>query len=502
MTTITEDRDRNVIPRWRSYKTATLLSETADTHPSQSAPRRKDPELARRMEEFSANRHAVFAADAASVAISLNQPEYARDALAYLVGPDGESLPLARQAAAHALTDQTPDRETFGYEDHYARIKHLRCRLVETPRDAFLWIDLALVYTIVGLKHQSRVAAQRALFLAGDERFILRSVSRLLIHQNDLIAAHDLLSSAARTAHDPWLMSAEIAAARSAGRHSRLLKIASATLDDRALPPRHTSELAAALATIEHDDGRLRFARRLFQRSLRDPTENAVAQVAWARRRDSQLGVSLHGLDAPRSFEARSWTAMLNGRWDQALEQTRLWQCDQPFSSRPAMNGSYIASMLLDDPAEGERITRIGLVANPADPMLRNNLAVCLALRGRVADAEAELHRIDKSMLDAAAVAVTTATEGLVEFRKGNPAVGRALYRQAIEHAADTHLDRRISITAAIRLAFEEIHAGTPQGEAVLGELRDLKRTIRPSEKDLAELIDKLERLRAALHAT
>jgi Flp pilus assembly protein TadD len=73
--------------------------------------------------------------------------------------------------------------------------------------------------------------------------------------------------------------------------------------------------------------------------------------------------------------------------WDQALVATRRWFEDEPFSARPAMLGSAIAASAMDDFFEAASIARRGLVSNPDDPGLINNLAFALACDGNLLEA-------------------------------------------------------------------------------------------------------------------
>lgn len=50
-------------------------------------------------------------------------------------------------------------------------------------------------------------------------------------------------------------------------------------VESNALAPRHTSELASAIGTLEFEHGNRKGVRRMFDRAMRDPTENTVAQA-------------------------------------------------------------------------------------------------------------------------------------------------------------------------------------------------------------------------------
>ena len=154
------------------------------------------------------------------------------------------------------------------------------------------------------------------------------------------------------------------------------------------------------------------------------------------------------------------------------MDQARNWLSDQPFSRRPAIHGSFIATTFLDDFTRAEEIARAGLVANPRDFSLLNNLAVALAKSGRERDAASAIARIRPSDLSIDNRIVWLATNGLIQFRLGLLDAGRALYRASIDEA---HANDRNSVRAraAISLAIEELARGTAESTvAVIADSR------------------------------
>ena len=195
--------------------------------------------------------------------------------------------------------------------------------------------------------------------------------------------------------------------------------------------PSHLSELASAVATLELKNGSVRKSKRLFQQSLVDPTENSIAQVAWAARQNRRIGFDHQFLSRPNTFEAESWTAFQEGKWESAVEQCKLWLFDQPFSSRPSTQGSFLAAVALEDYSTSEYFAKQGLIANPSDPTLLNNLAFSLISRDKFNETRLTLSKIDRSKLSDLDRAVLQATDGLFEFRAGNVRRGRELYSKA-----------------------------------------------------------------------
>jgi len=74
-----------------------------------------------------------------------------------------------------------------------------------------------------------------------------------------------------------------------------------------------------------------------------------IAQAAWLHRTFGGIGVEA---DSTRSSEANAWFAWRAGNWEPALVYAKQWLADQPFSSRPAMLGSHLVSVVMEDYAE------------------------------------------------------------------------------------------------------------------------------------------------------
>jgi hypothetical protein len=205
---------------------------------------------------------------------------------------------------------------------------------------------------------------------------------------------------------------------------------------------------------MELHQGNQRMARRYFRQSLIDPTENAIAQAVVDSDDLREFKVPVEALRHQRTFEANAQQAYLDGSWNVSLGACKAWLRDEPFSSRPAVLGSFIASVALEDFALGRIICLEGLKANPNHIGLTNNLAVTLASMGAVDLAEEKLGFLNSQEPEPHLKVHLLATRGLLAFRRGLAEEGRALYLQALETAA---FDHHLKGMAAIHLALEEL---------------------------------------------
>lgn len=152
-------------------------------------------------------------------------------------------------------------------------------------------------------------------------------------------------------------------------------------------------------------------------------------------------------IQSPSASEARFLRACQDQQWQDALRAAKEWQDDEPFSSRPAINGSFLASYFTLDYLEPIRIAKIGLRADPDDQGLRNNLVVSLILSGpsNFSEAQREFKKILASPSGLRGP-VLLATHGLVCFSEGDRKRGRALYEASLKEASG-QLRKRVAIS-------------------------------------------------------
>lgn len=265
--------------------------------------------------------------------------------------------------------------------------------------------------------------------------------------------------------------------------------------------PAHISELASAIATLELVHGNRPAARKLFRTALIDPTENSVAQAAWAAREAKASGVDAAVLDLPRTFEARAWDLYGRHNWSGAIAEVDLWLLDEPFASRPAVFGSFAAAVALGDFESGANFAKRGLIANPAEFLLLNNLAFSLASQGHVTDAQSVLSRVDITDLDAGEKVAFLATSGLLRFRSGDHDAGRMLYLKAADWALRNGFVNEEG-WARVFLAREELAGRSGKvADALARAARTVKRMRGPDAVIATGMLQQLAAIGAAIPA-
>jgi tetratricopeptide (TPR) repeat protein len=474
MAGISEDRNRQVIPRWRSFAATRELGELAPSQQS-SVVRYTAETVDDLVLDWKDHPSLSVASSLVSVAFSLGLNQVAVDAARFvfshdLAPPSAHSIAALylREAGVSLRPSESRDYPADADEAHllcfpdfYPQIHETRQQLRIFPRNPILWGNLARLYTILGLPDKAGRAMRVALSMSPGNRFILRAASRLMLHQGEKDRAHQLLVKAPSVRLDPWVLSAEIATAAVNRRTSKNLKTARRMLEAENHCPFHLSELASALGTLEAIAGNVKGSRKLILKSLSHPSENSVAQAAWLARNVG--GITVAETNISLSAEAKAWVAWRAAKWDTALAETHRWQLDQPFSSRPAALGSHIAETVLEDYPQAIRFAEDGLRSNPEDLILLNNLAFALAQNGQFEKAEDVIKTIDLPNVDASNRVVLLATQGLIAFRASRPDHGRTLYAEAI-HSARAFKDWR-GPAARIHLALEELRIGSAHAE-------------------------------------
>lgn len=446
-------QDRQVIPRWRYYRQALRTGEllhAANARSSNLEIKYDLSDIERRVEDFKNTPNVTTATDIVETAIVADVGDVLSEAAKLLESV--KSLPPAIRQIAKRAVSPNEDIIPGSYSDQLASpaldaraiVRELKAAIERFPGVAYLWVDMARAYSALGQSRKASHSLAVALFLAPSDRFVLRSAARHEIHTDNADHAvwllrknTDLLRS------DPWVAAAEIAASAVAHESQHYLKRSRGFLARSQRSPFEVSELASAIATVELEAGADKAARKLFRESLRSPNDNSLAQAQWGSRRLTGLVIPQSAMEeVPFSYEAMTLSAVERMDWQAALAKCRDWMLDEPYSGVPSSGGSFYAMTALDDPVQAEKFARAGLVSNPGDLVLTNNLVVALASQGHVAEARKYMSMLHPPRDDKPGLAMVTATQGLVEIHDKHFEDGIALYRTALEIAQSERLRR------------------------------------------------------------
>jgi tetratricopeptide (TPR) repeat protein len=480
-----ENADRSVVPRWRTFREALASNELSSAEVAKAPRIDGTPFLRDKENQWLANRELPFAIDLVSAATVLGTSDGAKGAAEFVLEQGSRASPASQHLARNFLGIAEPEDifENVTRLQIVHGLKSLKARRLSQPRNSFVWADLSRLYMLLGQNNQARQAMRVALGLSPTERFVIRSATRLLLHCKEREEALHLLRTNPRTATDPWLMAAEIAVSSIVGKTPKLARRGQELLKNSKAHPFHTSELACALGSLEMLGGNNRKANKLFTASLTKPTDNSLAQVVWASKRTGLGDINPSLLLLRHASEAKTLDAFNHADWIGAMTYANDWIRDEAFSARPHQLAASVAATFLDKFELAEQIAKGGLATNPRHPGLINNIAFALVSRGMPHAALKIMDEVDEDLMTPPSAICLVATAGLAFFRLGDPAKGKEHYELAIEAAA-RHNNNFLAVLARLYLARELVLQGAPGGldafQKAQDEARKLQNTNAP----------------------
>lgn len=474
--------DRQVLPRWRLPADAAREME-GTAHVRRTPVTTRDSWLERLRARHERGPSSQTAKELIETSFMLGQP---------LSSEEMSSLERVANPSRVAVNMSATDPIRQSSLDTREAINALRMRLKFSPHQPLAWTELARQYLANGNQEGATKAIDCALALAPSSRYVVRSAVRFYSRCDaGLDKALHLLHKTARVQRDPWLLAAEIAASDQAGRSSPYIATARKMLESGASAPRHYSELAAAVGTLEHDSGRHKKAKQLFAQSLLDPTDNSLAQAVFVSNEDKKIVVPSELDLRHQAFEARTRSAYANGNFVAAMEGADKWLRDEPFDIKPALLGSYM-SFEPSLAAAAEEIATRGLRSMPSHASLLNNRAVARAYIGRLSEAFDDIKQSVKASREEPAY---LATLGLIAYRTGFYDFGRECYVAAISWFSSRR-DLVSTYRASLYWVREAIRAGEAFSTADLQFFREriAKLPLHHQEVDLLALVNVAER--------
>lgn len=481
MANLFEHKDRRVVPNWRSFGKTTVLGElnSFQLKPEFS---KIEPNIDDYIFDWQINKTVIHAADLLSAAIVNNKKDgqFIKEAADFILINNSEAsksqISLACKILDKPIENDLSAKFTeinldtlpslISPELVREKIRVTKELISSFPCNPILYVELSRFYSIIGQERQSIKAMQTALHLAQNNRFVLRSATRLFAHFNYsdneyLDYIHNILRKSPLTSIDPWLTSAEISIATIRDRTSKFMKKGIDLINSKNISPFNFTELASSIGTVELLFGGTKKSREFFNKALLSPNDNTLAQIEWASTKDRLLDIDPSHFNVKMNFEALALDNFQNYQYEQAIDNTTKWFIDMPFSKRPIMFGSNLATIILKDQVKSISFLNAGLISHPNDPQLINNLAYSLALDNKPAEAFDQLNKIRYvTDYDEITNICLTATKGLACFRSGFIDQGRKLYIKAIEET--NHIKNpELNLIAILNYAREEILIGS-----------------------------------------
>lgn len=426
-------KDRKMIPRWRKlYETPT--NELCSSKSTRDKPPLVDHDEI--VQSWKENPNPWTAADLISITAMGVRNRDTDDAADFLNRLSADLQPgiqlILRRYSASNFADTRDYVDTPSVESHRSSVRRSKRQIFINPRSAISYVEAARSYTSLGQTAKAREMLARAHLLAPNNRYVIRSATRFFVHEGEFDSAWNIVKGTDRT--DPWLVASRVAVADLIGADVPSWRFLSNLLEGTA--PSQSTELSAAIGTLELSAGNFKRAKKLFSQSAEEPTENSVAQLRWANETggtpfDSRL------LDVSGSFEARTAQFSREARWEEAALSASSWLSDEPFSSRAAVSACYINAEFREDYRKSVDLATIGLTAAPNDVILLNNRAYAYAALGdtlaAMSDLEAARNQKDSSTEEPCLLA----TEGFILYRSGSFDEADKFYKKSIDIAIE-----------------------------------------------------------------
>ena len=495
-----EKKDRHLIPNWRSFENTAKLGELNGSKSIKLDSSFK-PDISDLLDGWNDSQSIGIAGDILGVALVCNQSENqtVKNISEFVLQNQEIASKAIIEAANNILKPKKEEIQLnldisnpaeFGDKTNlleiHLKINNLKKKIIVSPYNPILWVEIARFYSILGQDNRAEKALLNALYLAPENRYVLRSVSRFYVHIGDFDLAHDIVRKSTLTKIDPWLMATEIALATLRERASIFTKTGIQLVNSNNFHPFNVSELASSVASVELKNASVAKSKKLFQQSLISPNDNSLAQAEWASQEDrSLMNVDPNKFNLVNSFEASAREFFDEGNWQESINHSKKWFFDQPFSKLGVLFGNEVASRKLRDNHQAVEVAKLGLISHPHDPHLLNNIIYALALQNKLTEADQFLKKVKKEDLNSREYVgiCLTATKGLLFFRKGFHDLGRKYYANAIKIANEEKL-AYLSSLAFINYIREEILIGIDVKEAIPSLDSIIKNNV---EKDIAE---------------
>jgi tetratricopeptide (TPR) repeat protein len=461
------DKRSMVIPKWLPFKE---VSQGAELEIPRKKPFIIDQFTKRQFEEdyldFKDSPSSFKASDLMGSALVIGKLQIAKEMAEYILKKSETqrpSLVLARKILN--LKKGESKKGQINYE-----ISKSKIYLSNYPHNSTGWVDLARLYTIKGQKEKANRAITIALNLAPLDRFVVRSSIRFFIHIGEFDMAWHYARRATQNSNDPMIKSLEVSLAdRTKKNIARSKRYVPKNLSYDELF--HFSELIESYGMLELNSGNSNRAKKNFKQAWINPTENVITHSEWVLRNRLPTLKESAKLNFSKSHEALSWLNFFDLKLDEALEKSKEWELEEPYSASPYILVSHIYSHI-GKHSRAIRNAKEGLLTNPNNFMLKNNLCYALINNGELEEGEKVLNSINPKELGNE-ILFYHATKGLLEFKKGSIEIGRDFYLKTLKKCKEIKEDR-LKTQALLNLAIAEVQAKTEESikfaESILAE--------------------------------
>lgn len=442
MANLFEQKERRVIPNWRSFIKTIKLGELGYAKKNSRNESHSHLSISDYILAWEKEKSISVAGDLISAAFvngfidNFDVKKAAKYILTHKKKSTDSLIEIAQlvlQSSKKSLDDSFLNKR-FSHSDIYKEINLYKALINDHPYNPIAYVELSRLYSIIGQEKKSIKNMKIALHLAPENRFILRAATRLFAHFGYFDYVHNLIRKSGLVYIDPWIASAEIALATILEKRTKFIKIGLGMINSNNYDWYSLTELASSIGTLEFLNGNQKKAKKHLNFAIISPNDNSLAQIEWINNQDLLLEVNPSNYNIISNYEALALYMYFNKKdYEHSFNQCKNWFLDLPFSKRPIIFGAHIATSLLDNPGEGAKLLKEGLYSHPYDAQIINNLAYSLVLDNKISEAENYINQItDISSVSTNTKICLAATQGLILIRKGQISEGVDLYEKAI----------------------------------------------------------------------
>lgn len=453
--------ERSVVPRWRSF----LNVPSAEIVPINRFPLHepiRSSEFAALIKIWRSGKKVEDAIDILDAGIACGSRQLAVEG-AKAIQSFGEQFvqqPIWRRAASilgtpigHRQFASVPVEEEQ-VSNIYIKIGRLKQDLREQQRNPLAHLEIARLYSRLAHFEKAHDHIRISVALAPNDRLVLRSAIRFFTMINEHREGLDIVWNSESIKYDPWIQSAELAAAVQGNEKTKYAKINAKKISRNSISSIETSELSTGWATFQSGRGMsTKNAIKMLKRSINLSTENALAQAIWfaAVSGKKVADVFPHLKIDHNAHEALSLTLSDREEYGDALREAVFWFVDQPFQARSAIQICYLSFVHLKKYEVTVKFAKMGQVMHPVDWNICNFFCLASAKLGNFEEANRGLHKFEQICDSPESRIFLAAAKGMVEIEKGNSQIGLNNYLESMRLARSA--DRPdLSVNAVIYL--------------------------------------------------
>lgn len=413
-----DDKNRQLIPRWTTFKTSFEISSKSD---SREICEIFKPSFEKAVVDWEKNKTIGFAYDVVTFG-TLSKREKEKPFIDCL-----SNLKNTRYYQRLKGEQQSDVLQFFLDVKGINKLIHSnRLLLNSNPNNALLWLDQAYCYFLIGQDELVDKCITMALRLNNSNAFILRSAASFYNHLREPDKALKILRMSDYAKVDPQIIAADISIANANRINTRIKK--RITLD---ISPK-SAELFAVYSTLESASGNKKNAKKMMQKALCFPNENIIAQKVSLEKQFGSFSISTPE-NIPCEFEAKAKLYYYQGNYEQSEKESYNWFFFQPFSVEAATFNSSLNLTYTKDYKRALQVLELADRINANNPSIKNNYAYCLAKLGDCLNARKQLDSVNYSSIDEYMKNLLIATDGFICYKTGERERGISLYKEAIE---------------------------------------------------------------------